>query len=109
MFQVHEIEDDTVIPPQPTTTDGRDLLQEVQIRCSLSWNRDARELGTLLNSPELKALIECHDDIAKVFKNPKPDTNNLPKLFPNGMTGEEYRMVGVRKQAGEPLGLTVSA
>ncbi|XP_072378739.1 protein PALS2 isoform X1 [Diabrotica undecimpunctata] len=107
LVRVHEIEDDIPVIPKPESTEGRDLLKEVQIRCSLSWNIDARELGTLLNSPEIKTLIDCHDDIAKIYENPKPEKDNSPKLFPNGMTGEEYRMVGVRKKPGEPLGLTV--
>ncbi|XP_056633390.1 protein PALS2 isoform X2 [Diorhabda sublineata] len=107
LVRVHEIEDDIPVTPKPVTTEGKDLLREVQIRCSLSWNLDARELGTLLNSPEIKTLLDCHDDIAKICENPKPEGDNFPKLFPNGMTGEEYRMVGVRKKPGEPLGLTV--
>ncbi|CAG9858949.1 unnamed protein product [Phyllotreta striolata] len=107
LVRVHEVEDEVLDPPQPVTTEARDWLKEVQIRCSLSWNRDARELGTLLNSPELKHLVECHDDIAKAYNNPPSGKSHSPKLFPNGMTGEEYRMVGVRKKAGEPLGLTV--
>ncbi|CAG9840260.1 unnamed protein product [Diabrotica balteata] len=104
---VHEIEVDISVIPKPESTEGRDLLKKVQIRCSLSWNIDARELGNLLNSPEINTLIDCHDDIAKIYENTKPEKNNLPKLFPNGITGQEYRIMGVRQKPGELLGLTV--
>ncbi|KAG5896715.1 hypothetical protein JTB14_014591 [Gonioctena quinquepunctata] len=106
-LKVQESIEDPPHLPKPVTKTSRSLLKEIQIRCSLSWNRDARELGSLLNSPYVTALIDCHDEIAKICENPNPDPSNSPKLFPNGMTGDAIRMVGVRKKPGEPLGLTV--
>lgn len=55
-----------------------------------------------------RALLESHDQIADIIQNPKPNPKTEPpKLFPNGMTNDAIRLVGVRKKDGEPLGLTV--
>lgn len=52
--------------------------------------------------------MESHDQVADIIQNPKPNPKTEPpKLFPNGMTNDAIRMVGVRKRDGEPLGLTV--
>ncbi|XP_074025435.1 MAGUK p55 subfamily member vari isoform X2 [Leptinotarsa decemlineata] len=108
LVRVQESIEEPPVLPKPATKIGGSILKEIQIRCSLSWNRDARELGSLLNCPHLTALLDCHDDIAKSYENPKQDQpSSPPKLFPNGMTGDAIRMVGVRKKPGEPLGLTV--
>lgn len=55
----------------------------------------------------MKALIGCHDEIAEIIENPRPSRQAVQKLFPDGMTGDAIRIVGVRKKPGEPLGLTV--
>ncbi|CAH1175958.1 unnamed protein product [Phaedon cochleariae] len=100
-------------PPlaEPTTAAGRDLLHDVRLRGSRSWSREARELSALLGSPLLSGLVEAHDEIArrrgKIGGDGEPSAERRPKLFPDAMTGEAYRMVGVRKRPGEPLGLTV--
>lgn len=63
----------------------------------------------ILSKPAFKGLIDTHDEIAASVGNPKPlKSESTPKLFPNGMTADAIRMVGVRKKHGEPLGLTVS-
>lgn len=106
-MQVQDRLEDPPVFPKPVSSEGRSLLKELQIRCSRSWNREARELATLLAGPHLKALIDSHDEIAQISENPRPEKTQPPKLFPNGMTGDAIRMVGVRKKPGEPLGLTV--
>lgn len=76
---------------------------------------DARELARILSKPHVKALIETHDEIGARTFNPKPAINPisvLPKEFiditENGMPGAEtIRMVGLRRNPNEPLGLTV--
>lgn len=98
--------------PKPVTLDSSDLLRELTLRCSRSRNRDAQELATILNRPHIISLFSSHDEVADLVENPNQNllpkkTDNTPKLFPSGMTGEEIRMVGVRKKKGEPLGLTV--
>ncbi|KAJ8930806.1 hypothetical protein NQ314_016362 [Rhamnusium bicolor] len=81
--------------PKPVSSEGRGLLKDLQIRCSRSWSREARELSNLLDRPHLKALIDSHDEIAQISENPKPEKTDSPKLFPNGMTGDAIRMVQV--------------
>lgn len=98
-------------PPKlslPETLSSVDLYKDIYIRCCRSWNRDARELAEILNRPHFRALLESHDKIGDITQNPRPDKKTEPpKLFPNGMTNDTIRMVGVRKKTGEPLGLTV--
>lgn len=92
------------------TRESKDLVKDVTLRCEKSKNRDAKELVDLLETPYIKSLIDCHDEIARITENPNPVKTDFAKLFPelNGMTGEAIRMVGVRKKDGEPLGLTVT-
>ncbi|KAJ8920583.1 hypothetical protein NQ315_004722 [Exocentrus adspersus] len=107
LVKVQDRLEDPPVFPKPVSSEGSGLLKDLQVRCGRSWNREARELATLLTSPHLKALLESHDEIAQISENPKTDNPEPPKLFPNGMTGDAIRMVGVRKKPGEPLGLTV--
>uniref|UniRef100_A0AAR5Q1T0 MAGUK p55 subfamily member 6 n=1 Tax=Dendroctonus ponderosae TaxID=77166 RepID=A0AAR5Q1T0_DENPD len=102
------VESKPPILPPPETLRSLDLHKDIYIRCSRSWNRDARELADILNQPHIKRLLESHDQIADGTQNTKPrPKTEPPKLFPNGMTNDAIRMVGVRKKNGEPLGLTV--
>ncbi|XP_076255969.1 MAGUK p55 subfamily member vari isoform X3 [Rhynchophorus ferrugineus] len=92
----------------PEVLNSEELSKDIFVRCNRSWNREARELSDILNKPHFRALLETHDKVADIIQNPKPYKKTEPlKLFPNGMTNDAIRMVGVRKKAGEPLGLTV--
>jgi len=96
--------------PNPVSTSNLNLISELALRCCRSRNRDTKELGNLLSKPHLKALVHTHDQIADVILGPnKVITPNIENILPdlNGMPGETYRMVGLRKKPGEPLGLTV--
>lgn len=115
LFQVQDRLEDPPSLPKPISSSSKDLVKDLSLRCSKSRNREAKELSELLNRPHLKALISTHDEVAEICERPKSAESEdlivkteLSKLFPNGMTGEAYRMVGVRKKAGEPLGLTVN-
>lgn len=108
-----QLQDQSEAPPplaDPVTSKTKELVNEVHIRCNCSWSRESRELAVILSKPIFKALIDAHDEIAAYVENPKPTQQQeySPKLFPNGMTADAIRMVGVRKKHGEPLGLTVS-
>jgi hypothetical protein len=96
--------------PKPVTKESKEIIKDLIVRCSKSKSKEAKELVDLLSTPHFKSLIECHDEVARISENPKPVKTDISKLFPelNGMTGETFRMVGVRKKNGEPLGLTVS-
>lgn len=89
---------------------NKELLNELIFRCNRSRTREVRELGQILSKPHIGALIETHDDIGECVKNIEPKTPDFDKILPNynGMTGETIRIVGIRKKAGEALGLTVS-
>ncbi|XP_065163381.1 protein PALS2 isoform X3 [Atheta coriaria] len=96
--------------PEPLTSNCKELQHELIIRCNhLSRSRDVRELATLIKSPHFRALIDTHDQIAKVILGPKVSSPKVEDILPdlNGMTGETFRMVGLRRKPGEPLGLTV--
>lgn len=106
-----QFQDHPDAPPrlaEPVTSKAKDIVNELHIRCNCSWSRESRELAVILSKPAFKALIDSHDEIAASIENPKPiKQESPPKLFPNGMTADAIRMVGVRKKPGEPLGLTV--
>lgn len=87
---------------------NKDLLRELILRCSRSRTRDGRELAKLLSSPHIQALVDTHDQIGEgkgEYQEPKIE-QILPEI--NGMPGEAIRMVGIRRNPDEPLGLTVS-
>ncbi|XP_060518307.1 protein PALS2 isoform X2 [Cylas formicarius] len=108
LVQVQDrLEEPPILAP-PVNVDSLDIIREIRLRCHRLWNREARELSDILVRPHFRALLETHDEVAKVFQNPNPEkTAEAPKLFPSGMTNDAIRMVGVRKKVGEPLGLTV--
>ncbi|XP_017780546.1 PREDICTED: MAGUK p55 subfamily member 6 isoform X2 [Nicrophorus vespilloides] len=95
--------------PKPIGVTNKDLVSELILRCGRSRNRELRELGQLLARPHLRALIETHDKIGEVILGPKISSPKVEDILPalNGMTGETFRMVGLRRKPGEPLGLTV--
>nr|CAI5839919.1 unnamed protein product [Callosobruchus analis] len=50
-------------PPSPTpvSSDNKDLLREVQIRCNRAYSRDARQLADIINSVHFVSLLNTHD------------------------------------------------
>ncbi|KAL1513454.1 hypothetical protein ABEB36_002863 [Hypothenemus hampei] len=92
----------------PELLNSLDIQKDIYIRCTRSWSREARELADILNKPHIRALLDTHDNVADIIQNPQPNRRTEPpKLFPNGIMNDAFRMVGVRKRSGEPLGLTV--
>ncbi|KAF5296104.1 hypothetical protein FQA39_LY02738 [Lamprigera yunnana] len=92
---------------KPVSLGNVALLKELVLRCNRSKLREARELGRLLSRPHVQALIDTHDQIGEgkgEYQELKID-QILPEL--NGMPGETFRMIGVRRKYDEPLGLTV--
>ncbi|XP_068904760.1 protein PALS2 isoform X1 [Tenebrio molitor] len=109
LVKVQDKLEDLPVLPKPVTKESKEIIKDLTVRCSKSKSKEAKELVDLLSTPHFKSLIECHDEVARISENPKPVKTDISKLFPelNGMTGETFRMVGVRKKNGEPLGLTV--
>lgn len=100
----------------------RDLVQKF----SRERHTDARELARILSKPHIKALIETHDEIGErtlnaisQASNDKSSnsqsatasllsSSNLWNIGEHEMPGAEtIRMVGLRRNPNEPLGLTV--
>lgn len=92
----------------------RDLVHKY----SRERHTDARELARILSKPHIKALIETHDEIGErslkaVTVTPSESsatqlTKDLWNISENEMPGAEtIRMVGLRRNPNEPLGLTV--
>lgn len=79
----------------------------MQYRCKLFNRRECKELLIILDAVHFKTLLECHDNIALMMENMTYRGRQYPELFRDTITTGTIRMVGVRKQSGEPLGLTV--
>ncbi|XP_041087620.1 MAGUK p55 subfamily member 2-like isoform X4 [Polyodon spathula] len=88
-----------------------ELVQEIlqDISPLVGKNTSASELARILKEPHFQSLLETHDTVAsKNFETPPPspcaflDTalNNQP------VPPDAVRMVGIRKVAGEHLGVT---
>lgn len=109
-LQVQDRLEDPVNTAQPVATGNIELVGEVGHKCEQARSKDARELAGLLKNPHLKALLESHDIVAEKSyeKNPKSESQIQAFELPaNGMTADAIRMVGLRKNPKEPLGLTV--
>lgn len=100
---------------RPVRLDNIQLCRDIVNKLSRERHIDARELARILSKPHVKALIETHDEIGERTFEPKPPVNPkdvLSKEFleitEHGMPGAEtIRMVGLRRNPNEPLGLTV--
>lgn len=118
LLKVQDRLEDCPVLPKPVARNSKDLLDDLTQRCKKNGtkSKESRELVELLSTPHLQALLESHDEVAKISAEPPPprkqsesaSSKSPSDLTSDGMTGEAIRMVGVRKKAGEPLGLTVS-
>ncbi|XP_033207774.1 MAGUK p55 subfamily member 6 isoform X4 [Belonocnema kinseyi] len=103
---VQERLEDPPAPLEPVHSDICDIVDEICHKYLYSYNKNARELVVLLKSLHLKALLETHDAIAKLRDSP-PSPNPRFLIMPADERTEAVRMVGLRRQPDEPLGLTV--
>uniref|UniRef100_A0AAY4BFN5 Membrane palmitoylated protein 2 n=1 Tax=Denticeps clupeoides TaxID=299321 RepID=A0AAY4BFN5_9TELE len=73
-------------------------------------NRDdsAAELSRILQEPHFQSLLEAHDMVAtKCYEAPPPPEATNEALVNSAlMQADAVRMIGIRKKAGEPLGVT---
>lgn len=104
--------------PKPILSYSHQLLLELPPLLNRIPDREAWELAELLGRPHVRALVQSHDDIACSYganrerqgigkMREKQQQIAVEKPESVEMTNM-MRMVGVRKKAGEPLGLTVS-
>nr|CAD7413381.1 unnamed protein product [Timema poppensis] len=106
--QVQDRLEDPVTSAQPVGTGNLELAEHVGRRCEQARSVEARELAILLKNPHLKALLRSHDVVAEKSYEPDPEPSSQAFEIPvNGMAADAIRVVGLRKSANEPLGLTV--
>ncbi|XP_034934871.1 MAGUK p55 subfamily member 6-like isoform X2 [Chelonus insularis] len=83
-----------------------DLTNEITHTFEKSKDTNARQLSKLLKGSHLKALLETHDAVIKGRKTPAKTCTFLSTM-PTDERTQTVRVVGLRRQANEPLGLTV--
>ncbi|XP_026954782.1 MAGUK p55 subfamily member 2 isoform X2 [Sagmatias obliquidens] len=67
----------------------------------------AAELVRILQEPHFQSLLETHDSVAsKTYETPPPSPGLDPTFSNQPVPPDAVRMVGVRKTAGEHLGVT---
>ncbi|KAI1902489.1 hypothetical protein AGOR_G00045290 [Albula goreensis] len=69
----------------------------------------AAELSRILQEPHFQSLLEAHDMVAsKCYEVPPSSTEDNNDAAANNalMQADAVRMIGIRKKAGEPLGVT---
>uniref|UniRef100_A0A671P0V5 MAGUK p55 subfamily member 6-like n=1 Tax=Sinocyclocheilus anshuiensis TaxID=1608454 RepID=A0A671P0V5_9TELE len=68
----------------------------------------AAELSKILQEPHFQSLLETHDMVAsKCYEAPPPPEVTNDAAVNNAlMQADAVRMIGIRKKAGEPLGVT---
>lgn len=106
VLQVQERLEDPPAPVEPVCSSVCDLVDEVCHAFRTSVNPHARELVNLLSKSHLRALLETHD--AVVERREAPAEPSPPAVtMPTNERTEAVRVVGLRRQSDEPLGLTV--
>lgn len=122
-IQIQDSFEDVVPPLLPIEIHTRTLINDILTRCGTARHPDARELARILNKPHVKALIATHDEVGEQTLEDRPaplvrrqnqesstDHNNgnddaIGEVIE--MPGETIKMVGLRRNPNEPLGLTV--
>ncbi|KAM6175822.1 MAGUK p55 subfamily member 2 isoform 1-T1 [Erethizon dorsatum] len=67
----------------------------------------AAELARILQEPHFQSLLETHDSVAsKTYETPPPSPGLDPTFSTQPVPPDAVRMVGIRKTAGEHLGVT---
>uniref|UniRef100_A0A8C9QJW4 MAGUK p55 subfamily member 2 n=1 Tax=Spermophilus dauricus TaxID=99837 RepID=A0A8C9QJW4_SPEDA len=67
----------------------------------------AAELARILQEPHFQSLLETHDSVAsKTYETPPPSPGLDPTFSNQPVPPDAVRMVGIRKTAGEHLGVT---
>ncbi|XP_067397181.1 MAGUK p55 subfamily member 2 isoform X2 [Emydura macquarii macquarii] len=86
-----------------------ELVQEIlqDITHLARSNSTAAELAHILQEPHFQSLLETHDSVAsKSYETPPPSPLLDPMFNNQPVPPDAVRMVGIRKTAGEHLGVT---
>lgn len=125
ILHLNQIQDALVeVPPPllPSVNNVKALIKDLITKCGVARHPDARELAHILRKPHVRALIEAHDEVGELVVNrcshPSNETEERAKSkhytsisksteFDTQMPSETIKMVGLRRNLDEPLGLTV--
>ncbi|XP_071555272.1 MAGUK p55 subfamily member 2 isoform X3 [Temnothorax nylanderi] len=108
LVKVQERLEDPPVPVEPVCSSVCDIVDEVCHAFRASRNPHARELVNLLGNAYLRALLETHDAIVERRETPSKSSDPLVLTMPTNKREEmPIRVVGLRRQPDEPLGLTV--
>nr|XP_003222689.2 PREDICTED: MAGUK p55 subfamily member 2 isoform X3 [Anolis carolinensis]XP_008111740.1 PREDICTED: MAGUK p55 subfamily member 2 isoform X3 [Anolis carolinensis]XP_008111741.1 PREDICTED: MAGUK p55 subfamily member 2 isoform X3 [Anolis carolinensis]XP_008111742.1 PREDICTED: MAGUK p55 subfamily member 2 isoform X3 [Anolis carolinensis] len=86
-----------------------ELVQEIlkDITRIAQQDSTAAELARILQEPHFQSLLETHDSVAsKSYETPPPSPILDPMFNNQPVPPDAVRMVGIRKTAGEHLGVT---
>ncbi|OXB71104.1 UNVERIFIED_CONTAM: hypothetical protein H355_015877 [Colinus virginianus] len=86
-----------------------ELVQEIlcDIGHLVQQDSTAAELARILREPHFQSLLETHDSVAsKSYETPLPSPLLDPTFNNQPVPPDAVRMVGIRKTAGENLGVT---
>ncbi|XP_063156933.1 MAGUK p55 subfamily member 2 [Candoia aspera] len=86
-----------------------ELVQEIlkDITHVAQQDSTAAELARILQEPHFQSLLETHDSVAsKSYETPPPSPVLDPMFNNQPVPPDAVRMVGIRKTAGEHLGVT---
>ncbi|RXM27618.1 MAGUK p55 subfamily member 6 [Acipenser ruthenus] len=74
-----------------------------------SKDDSAAELARILKEPHFQSLLQAHDMVASKCYEAPPSSSEINNVAANNqqvIPADSVRMIGIRKKAGEPLGVT---
>ncbi|KAK7802215.1 hypothetical protein U0070_008755 [Myodes glareolus] len=105
--QAHERLEETKL--EAVRDNNLELVQEIlrDLAQLAEQSSSAAELARILQEPHFQSLLETHDSVAsKTYETPPPSPGLDPTFSNQPVPPDAVRMVGIRKTAGEHLGVT---
>uniref|UniRef100_A0A8D1ZYV6 MAGUK p55 scaffold protein 2 n=1 Tax=Sus scrofa TaxID=9823 RepID=A0A8D1ZYV6_PIG len=106
-LQAHERLEETKL--EAVRDNNLELVQEIlrDLAQLAEQSSTAAELARILQEPHFQSLLETHDSVAsKTYETPPPSPGLDPTFSNQPVPPDAVRMVGIRKTAGEHLGVT---
>uniref|UniRef100_A0A2I3T668 MAGUK p55 scaffold protein 2 n=2 Tax=Pan TaxID=9596 RepID=A0A2I3T668_PANTR len=106
-FGAHERLEETKL--EAVRDNNLELVQEIlrDLAQLAEQSSTAAELAHILQEPHFQSLLETHDSVAsKTYETPPPSPGLDPTFSNQPVPPDAVRMVGIRKTAGEHLGVT---
>ncbi|KAL2764945.1 MAGUK p55 subfamily member 2 isoform 4 [Daubentonia madagascariensis] len=106
-FGAHERLEETKL--EAVRDNNLELVQEIlrDLAQLAEQSSTAAELARILQEPHFQSLLETHDSVAsKTYETPPPSPGLDPTFSNQPVPPDAVRMVGIRKTAGEHLGVT---